>query len=296
MARRRSGGSSGFAALFILCAVSLFLFTVYVKEEDNGPLHTVQLGAAEVLRPVRGIFSFAAQPLDSAGSKVGGALDQQEAEELRRQVQTYREDAADAARLREENAQLREMLEGTQTGFEYAPLARVVAPIGGRFTDRVVVNVGTADGVEPEQPVIVGDNTLVGRTTGNVSRNTAEVMLITDQTFAAGVRIIPGPERGNEQASGSDGGAGTAGEGLLRTSIEGYLGVDLVDLGADVQRGDYVVTSGRAGDMELIFPPGLLVGTVESSSSQDIDQFKKIVVTPAVRPDDLHEVRVITGW
>jgi rod shape-determining protein MreC len=56
------------------------------------------------------------------------------------------------------------------------------------------------------------------------------------------------------------------------------------------------VTSGRAGDKELLFPPGLYVGTVESSSSQDIEQFKKIVVDPAVNPDDLEEVRVIVDW
>jgi rod shape-determining protein MreC len=38
------------------------------------------------------------------------------------------------------------------------------------------------------------------------------------------------------------------------------------------------------------------VGTVESVSSQDIDQYKKIVVEPAMNPDDLQEVRVITDW
>jgi rod shape-determining protein MreC len=38
------------------------------------------------------------------------------------------------------------------------------------------------------------------------------------------------------------------------------------------------------------------VGKVESVSSQDIDQFKKIVVEPAMNPQDLEEVRVITDW
>ena len=56
------------------------------------------------------------------------------------------------------------------------------------------------------------------------------------------------------------------------------------------------MTSGRAGDKELLFPPGLYVGKVESVSSQDIDQFKKIVVEPAMNPQDLEEVRVITDW
>jgi rod shape-determining protein MreC len=78
--------------------------------------------------------------------------------------------------------------------------------------------------------------------------------------------------------------------------MEGYLGIEYVDLSSRAEEGDYVVTSGRAGTRRLLFPPGLFVGTVESVSSQDIDQFKKIVVEPAVNPYDLEEVRVITDW
>jgi rod shape-determining protein MreC len=150
----------------------------------------------------------------------------------------------------------------------------------------VVINIGTKDGVAPEQPVVVGNNTLIGRTTSRVTPNTAEVLLVADQNFAAGVQVLPG----DGSTTDSDG------EGLLRTSWEGYLGVDYVDLNAKAEQGDFVVTSGRAGERELLFPPGLLVGTVESVSSRDIDQYKKIIVTPAVKADDLQEVRVIVGW
>lgn len=277
------------------------MFTVYVKEGDSGPLHTIQLGASEVLRPVRGLFSLAATPFATAGERIGGALDTSQKEELQQKVQQYEEGAADAARLRQENEQLRELLKGEQTSFKYAPLARVVAPVGGELTERVVINVGTNDGVKPEQPVVVGNNILVGRTTSRVTPHTAEVLLITDQNFAAGVRIVP-PETSEETTSGesttSNGSKkdSSHGEGLLRTNWEGYLGVDYVDLNAGAEQGDFVVTSGRAGDRELLFPPGLLVGTVESVSSRDIDQYKKIVVTPAVKPDDLQDVRVIIDW
>jgi rod shape-determining protein MreC len=148
-------------------------------------------------------------------------------------------------------------------------------------------------------PVVVGENTLVGRTTNDVSRTTAQVMLVTDREFAAGVRIIP-PAQFNP-SSGQLSPAVTApevsyGEGLLRTNLEGYFGIEYVDLSSRAEKGDYVVTSGRAGERELLFPPGLFVGTIESVSSQDIDQYKKIVVEPAMDPDDLEEVRVITDW
>jgi rod shape-determining protein MreC len=296
--RKSSSATSGLAALFILCVASLVLFTIYVKEGDGGPLHTVQLGAAEVLKPVRGVVDAAAAPFGEATEKVENAFDTSEEDRLRRQVLKSEELAAQASRLERENARLRELLRGERPFYEYGPLARVIAPVGDQFTERIQIDVGSEDGIKADMPVVIGENTLVGRTT-EVSRSTAEVMLVTDQMFAAGVRIIPPAQF--DPASGELSPAVTAedvsyGEGLLRTNLEGYLGVDYVELSDRAEEGDYVVTSGRAGDRELLFPPGLLVGTVESVSSQDIDQYKQIVVDPSMNPDDLEEVRVIVDW
>jgi rod shape-determining protein MreC len=296
--RKSSSATSGFAALFILCVASLVLFTIYVKEGDGGPLHTVQLGAAEVLKPVRGVVDAAASPIGEATEKVENAFDTSEEDRLRRQVFESEELAAQASRLERENERLRELLRGERPFYEYGPLARVIAPVGDQFTERIQIDVGSEDGIGADMPVVIGENTLVGRTT-EVSRSTAEVMLVTDQMFAAGVRIIPPAQF--DPASGELSPAVTAddvsyGEGLLRTNLEGYFGVDYVELSDRAEEGDYVVTSGRAGDRELLFPPGLLVGTIESVSSQDIEQYKKIVVDPAMNPDDLEEVRVIVDW
>jgi rod shape-determining protein MreC len=303
--RKKSSAAGGLAALLILCVASLALFTVYVKEGDCtqegncGPLHTVQLGAAEVLRPVRSAVAAVIEPIQETRERVESAFDTSEEEELQRKLQETQELAAQASRLERENAQLRELLKGERSFYEYGPLARVVAPVGNQFTNRVQIDVGTEDGIRPQMPVVVGENTLVGRTTNNVSRSTAQVMLITDREFAAGVRIIPPAEF--DPASGQLSPAVTAenvsyGEGLLKTNLEGYLGIEYVDFSSRAEEGDYVVTSGRAGNKQLLFPPGLFVGTIESASSQDIDQYKKIVVEPAMSPDDLEVVRVIVDW
>jgi len=303
--RKKSSAASGLAALFILSVVSVALFTVYVKEGDCahqqascGPLHTVQLGAAEVLQPARSVFATLFDPLQRASESVQGALDNSEEQRLERELRDTQALAAEASRLERENATLRELLKGQRATYEYGPLARVVAPVGDQFTQRIVINVGTEDGVESNRPVVIGENTLIGRTT-EVSKHTAQVMLLTDQMFAAGVRIIP-PAKFDPTSSELSP-AVTAenisyGQGLLKTNLEGYLGVDLVPQSARTERGDFVVTSGRAGDKELLFPPGLYVGKVESVSSQDIDQFKNIVVDPAIDPQDLEEVRVIVDW
>ena len=299
MGRRKSSAAGGLAALFILCVASLALFTVYVKEGEAGPLHTVQLGAAEVLRPVRSVVAAGAKPIQEAGEKVESVLDTSEQEALQRELQEAKGLAAQASRLERENARLRELLNGERSFYEYGPLARVVAPVGNQFTNRIQIDVGTEDGIKPQMPVVAGENTLVGRTTESVSRSTAQVMLLTDREFHAGVRIIPPAEF--DPASGQLSPAVTAenvsyGEGLLGTNVEGYLGIEYVDMSSRAEEGDYVVTSGRAGARQLLFPPGLFVGTIESVSSQDIDQFKKIVVEPAMNVDDLEEVRVIVDW
>ncbi len=298
MGRRKSSAAGGLAALFILCVASLVLFTVYVKEGEAGPLHTVQLGASEVLAPLRSVVAAAVEPVQQTGERVESAFDTSEEEALRRKVQETQGLAAQASRLERENARLRELLRGERSFYEYGPLARVIAPVGNQFTNRIQVDVGTQEGIKPQMPVVVGENTLVGRT-ANVGRSKAQVILITDREFKAGVRIIPPAEF--DPASGRLSPAVTAenisyGEGLLGTNLEGYLGIEFVDLSSRAEEGDYVVTSGRAGTRQLLFPPGLFVGTVESVSSQDIDQYKKIVVEPAMNPDDIEEVRVITDW
>ncbi|TCJ17332.1 rod shape-determining protein MreC [Rubrobacter taiwanensis] len=300
MGRRKTSSPGGLAAFAILAVVCLILFTVYVKEDpDSGPLHTVQLGAMEVLRPVHGVVGALAWPFQTVGGYVQGAFGAAEREaQLEEELMRYREQAAENARLVQENQRLREMLDGQRAGYEYSPLARVIAPVGGQFANRIVINVGSEDGVKPEQPVVVGNNTLVGRTTERVTPNTAEVMLITDQAFAAGVTTVPPAsfDRSTGEVQPPEDEGVVYGEGLLQTSWEGSLGIDYVELSDRVEKDDYVITSGRAGERELLFPPGLFVGTVASVSSQDLDQYKKIVVSPAVNPDALREVRVIIDW
>lgn len=300
MGRKKPNAAGGILTLLVLSLMSLVLFTFYVREDETGPLHTVQLGATEVLRPVRGLTGAVADPLNSAKKSVGSSFAKgEQIEKLREEVRKNEELAAQTSRLQRENDQLRELLNGQRQFYEYGPLAEVIAPIGGQFTDRITINVGKDDGVSSQQPVVVGNNTLVGRTTGKVTANTAEVMLVTDQNFRAGVRIVPPAEF--DPTSGELVPAVTEedtnyGEGLLQTGWEDYLGVGFVNLDARSEKGDFVVTSGRAGDLESLFPPGLLVGTVESSSSQDIEQYKKIVVDPSVNLDDLEDVRVIVDW
>ena len=278
MGRKKSSAASGLAALFILCMVSLALFTVYVKEGDCAQERDVRPLAHRPARRRRGIATGEQRlrhPLRAVAAgrrERAGRLRQQPGTEAGAKLQESQALAAEASRLERENARLRELLRGQRAVYEYGPLAQVVAPVGDQFTQRIVINVGTEDGVEPNRPVVIGENTLVGRTT-EVSKHTAQVMLVTDQMFAAGVRIIPPPSSirlPERSAPPSRPRTSPTARGFWRPTWRDTSGSTWSASSARAEEGDYVVTSGRAGDKELLFPPGLYVGKVESVSSQDI--------------------------
>jgi rod shape-determining protein MreC len=135
--RKKSSAASGFAALFVLCLVCIVLFTVYVKEGDCaqerascGPLHTVQLGAAEILQPARSVFAALFEPLQRAGESVQGAFDNSKEQRLESELRNAQALAAEASRLERENARLRELLKGERSTYEYGPRAPGGAPGG----------------------------------------------------------------------------------------------------------------------------------------------------------------------
>ena len=99
MGRRKSSAVGGLAALFILCVTSLVLFTVYVKEGEAGPLHTVQLGASEVLAPLRSGVAASVEPVQKTGGRVESAFDTSEEDAQRRKVQETQVLAAQASGL-----------------------------------------------------------------------------------------------------------------------------------------------------------------------------------------------------
>lgn len=283
--------------ILALCFAALLLFTVYVREGGSGPLHTVQLGAYEVLHPVRELADEALSPLAGAAGRVSGALSTGDEDELEGEVREYRERAARASVLEDENERLRGLLRAERSGYEYSSAARVLSPVGEQFTERLVIAAGSDEGVESGQPVVVGERTLIGRTTGQITSDTAEVRLANDPNFAAGARVLP-PESGGGAPDPTQGGETDEpyAEGLLRTNWRGVLGVEYVDREARAREGDFVVTSGRAGEFSLLFPPDLLLGTVSSVSSEDIDQYQRVGVEAAERPDDVQQVRVILDW
>jgi len=124
-------------------------------------------------------------------------------------------------------------------------------------------------GVEPNQPVVVGDG-LVGRVVITAGPY-AKVQLVTDRSASVGAMI----QRTRRQ-------------GIARGAGGGLLELDFVPLQEDVRPGDRVVTAGIDG----IYPRGLPVGTVVAVEPGS-GLFHRISLRPAVDLGVLDQVYIL---
>ena len=196
----------------------------------------------------------------------------QENRDLRAEIKRLRlaevrwsEDAAQARRL--------QVLLGFKEQFiSRTVAAQVIGSSGSEQSRSVYIDKGSAAGIKPDMAVITSDG-IVGKVLTVYNSNTAQVLLIDDQTSGVGAIL----EKSRLQ-------------GVLRGTPAGEVVLEKVMSDEQVQPGEAVLTSG--GDR--IFPKGLPVGTVAKVSS-GADFFLSIRVKPAANLSKLEEVLVVTS-
>lgn len=139
-----------------------------------------------------------------------------------------------------ENDRLRQLLSAARMAVDDVLLAELINVSLDPFTQEILVNRGTADGVYEGQPVL-DPKGVMGQVT-RVGLFRSAVSLITDPSQGIPVQII---------------------RNGLRTLVQGagasdLLHVPFLDRTADVREGDLLVTSGMGGR----FPPGYPVARV----------------------------------
>ncbi len=141
----------------------------------------------------------------------------------------------------------------------------------------VVLDKGAQAGITPRSAVIAlqdGQAGLAGVVV-EVTENTAKVLLVRDEDFAAAVRLGHGEE-----------------EGLLQGNGPRAVQIKYVPLLAQVEKGDRVFTSVSS----QVFPAGILIGQVSAVREPDGFQTALTVeIVPQVHVEAIHEVFVITG-
>lgn len=150
-------------------------------------------------------------------------------------------------------------------------VARVVSRGQGIGANTLLIGRGSADGLAPNQPVIVPEG-VAGRVI-DVGPSTAKVQLALDPN--SGIAGLS--ER-------------TRVQGMVNGRGGSHLKMEYVSDLEDVQPGDRIVTSG----LDRIFPPGLAVGTILHVEHGE-GLVQSIDVEPAVDFSRLEEVLVLIG-
>ncbi|MGA9115324.1 MAG: rod shape-determining protein MreC [Bacteroidota bacterium] len=181
--------------------------------------------------------------------------------------------ADEAARLREaglENARLRRLLGLKDRDSPRAIPAEVVGKSLQLLRNTVTLNVGTADGVRPGMPIVTGEG-LVGRVVA-----AGEDYCVGQILLNTGFRVSAKVQRGRVDGIV----AWEGGDRLLLKNVAKTL---------DVQPGDAVITS----EYSSLFPPGLRIGLVRSTSQEPGALFQDVEIEPAVDFFRLEEAFVL---
>ena len=188
----------------------------------------------------------------------------EEVQELRRQLNLYRESGL-------ANQRLRDLLDFKEARVRMPLLpAEVVAFDPSGWFKTVLIDKGTRDGLGRDMAVVSAAG-VVGRLIG-VSNHYAKVLLVLDRNSAVDALVQRSRSRGIVAGLG-----------------EGRCSLKYVQRNDDVQVGDQVITSGMGG----VFPKGILLGQVEKVERGDGVLFQTVEVTPAVDFSRLEEVLIV---
>ena len=198
---------------------------------------------------------------------------------LRAQVIEYQSQAGDYREALEENARLRELLnlQAKHQDFEFES-AKIVSWDSSNYTSSFTISKGSDSGIEVGDSVVTEYGALAGQVT-ELGTTWASVRTVADVGMDVGALV------GDNGYAGLD-------VGEFSLMQQGKTRMTYLSAGAQIFEGDEVVTSGKGG----AFPPGLLIGTVETVMAEAGGQTTYGVVAPACDLDALSQVFVIKDY
>lgn len=256
-----------------LIVASVVMMTVYGREGETGPLHTLQSAVSGAVSPLRIVGG----SIESATSAVGDTVDNITADQstlsgLREYNEQLVQQYSQMEEYKQEAQRLQKLLDLKDTYQIEGTGARVIGRSSEAWSQTVIINKGSDDGVSTGQTVM-GTSGVVGQIV-STSSHTATVRLLTDPQSGAAAMV---------QSSRA--------EGILRGSLVGLLYLEDLDADAEVNVGDVVVTSGLGGS----YARGLIIGTVVKVDAQQGDTSRRAVVSPNDAISTLEDVLVVSS-
>lgn len=183
-----------------------------------------------------------------------------------------------------ENIELRREIEALKkelsidyvlTDYDYLN-ATVISRNIGYWYNTLTIDKGTNNGIS-EGMVVVNSTGLIGK-------------IIKTTTFTAEIRLITTSDTNNKISVSISNGNGKINGLINRYDYENnFLEVEGISNTEEVKVGDYVYTSGLGG----VFPSGILIGTVESITTDEYDLAKIINVKPSTDFNDINYVAIL---
>ena len=263
-------GYSALTKLIFFTALSVFTMVADTRFTVVAPLRS---GIAAGLAPVQRSLLV---PIDLAlggNDYLQGLTKALAAEDAaRKQLVLQAEQAQSAARLANENRQLRGLLELKPALTVKSVAAEVMYEAADPFSRKLYIDRGLAQGLVPGSPVIT-EGGVIGQVT-RVYPLTSEVTLLTDRDAA-----IPLLNTRTQLRAAAFGGVAQGSALELR----------FVSANTDVKVGDVLSTSGVDG----VYPPGLPVAKVTLVERQADGGFTRVELAPLASVDRVRHVLVL---
>lgn len=258
-----------FAIVIVLVTVNIILLTITAKHA-----HTptgISRGTLIVLSPFQRQITNFVQSVKGIWNHYFFLVFTAE-ENQRLKIELGRQTAAlnRFAEIELANDRLRRLLGFEATISRKMVAARVVGKDPSAWSKTIIVDKGTANGVQRGAPVVVSEG-IVGVVV-DASVRFAKVLLLVDPNSAVDALVQK-----------------TRARGIVKGGGAGYLIFDYVLRKHDIRVGDTVVSSGLDG----VFPKGFRVGRVSEVVKLNAGIFQKVSVTPYVDYEILEEVFIL---
>ncbi len=268
---------NGILVLFIATVIALTLCIVNFFSTNASPFTNL---INTILTPVRTGYAAVENWAEDWRDRFSSVdAYKEEIAQLKKELAEKEKLLRQAEKDSEENKLLREVLNlrPQQEDFIYET-ATVIEQGASNWESTLTLNRGEKHGVEAGDAVMTETGFLVG-VVNEVGSGWCKVLTVLDTEFSMGAKVF----RTGEVC---------VAEGNFRLMSEGKLTARYLDPNASLTVGDLVVTSG----LGEYYPPGLLIGAVESLKMDDSGLSLTATLSPRAELEGLRQVFIIKDF
>ncbi|MGI6097300.1 MAG: rod shape-determining protein MreC [Dethiobacteria bacterium] len=269
--------ANGRKTLIILAIVAIVLLvSISITEDDRYKITPLEDAVLVVFSPLQDIFMRMGKTVSTFFYTVTNYEEiLEENNRLKEELAERQKHSSQLLELQKENYRLRQLLGfKSKTSFDLLP-AEVIARDPSNWFEVITVNKGYNDGVEKDMPVVTSSG-LLGKVS-TVSRNSSQVMLLTDPRIAVSALV---------QRSREPGVVGIV-EGYPEEP--GYLQMRNIPPEGNILPGDTIISSGLGG----VYPKGLVIGYVIEVGEDEYGLLQYAKLKTAANFNRLEEVFLI---